>query len=58
MFGTSLEDDLTRRDFTVNALALRLPQLTLVDPSGGVEDLLVRTLRTPAAPEWGTQSCG
>lgn len=51
VFGTSLEDDLTRRDFTVNALALRLPQLTLVDPSGGVEDLLVRTLRTPAAPE-------
>ena len=51
MFGTSLEDDLVRRDFTVNALALRLPQLALVDPSGGVEDLLAKTLRTPAAPE-------
>ncbi|MFC9917207.1 CCA tRNA nucleotidyltransferase [Agromyces binzhouensis] len=51
VFGTSLEDDLVRRDFTVNALALRLPQRTLVDPSGGVEDLVARVLRTPAAPE-------
>ncbi|RXZ48263.1 CCA tRNA nucleotidyltransferase [Agromyces binzhouensis] len=51
VFGTSLEDDLVRRDFTVNALALRLPQRTLVDPSGGVEDLIARVLRTPAAPE-------
>ncbi|MFB6611177.1 CCA tRNA nucleotidyltransferase [Agromyces sp. NPDC056379] len=51
VFGTSLEDDLTRRDFTVNALALRLPKLELVDPSGGVEDLVARVLRTPAAPE-------
>jgi poly(A) polymerase len=51
VFGSSLEDDLIRRDFTVNALALRLPQLTLVDPSGGVEDLLAKTLRTPAPPE-------
>ena len=44
-------DRLARRDFTVNALALRLPQLALVDPSGGVEDLIAKTLRTPAAPE-------
>ncbi|GAA1058929.1 CCA tRNA nucleotidyltransferase [Agromyces bracchium] len=51
VFGTSLEDDLVRRDFTVNALALRLPQRTLVDPSGGVEDLIAQVLRTPAAPE-------
>jgi poly(A) polymerase len=51
VFGSRLEDDLTRRDFTVNALALRLPQLELVDPSGGVEDLIAKTLRTPAAPE-------
>ena len=49
VFGSSLEDDLARRDFTVNALALRLPQLALVDPSGGVEDLIAKTLRTPAA---------
>ncbi|BDZ64625.1 hypothetical protein GCM10025877_15630 [Agromyces mangrovi Wang et al. 2018] len=51
VFGDSLEDDLARRDFTVNALALRLPKLELVDPSGGVEDLLAKTLRTPAPPE-------
>ena len=51
VFGDSLEDDLARRDFTVNALALRLPELQLVDPSGGVEDLLAQTLRTPAPPE-------
>ncbi|MRX43769.1 CCA tRNA nucleotidyltransferase [Agromyces kandeliae] len=51
VFGTSLEDDLVRRDFTVNALALRLPERTLVDPSGGVEDLIARVLRTPSAPE-------
>ncbi|WP_281883642.1 CCA tRNA nucleotidyltransferase [Agromyces rhizosphaerae] len=51
VFGDSLEDDLARRDFTVNALALRLPKLELVDPSGGVEDLLAQTLRTPSAPE-------
>ncbi len=50
-FGSSLEDDLVRRDFTVNAMALRLPERVLVDPSGGVEDLLAKTLRTPAAPE-------
>ncbi|GAA4383569.1 CCA tRNA nucleotidyltransferase [Agromyces bauzanensis] len=51
VFGSTLDDDLTRRDFTVNALALRLPELTLVDPSGGVEDLIAGILRTPAAPE-------
>ncbi|MFE5670368.1 CCA tRNA nucleotidyltransferase [Agromyces sp. NPDC056523] len=50
-FGTSLVDDLERRDFTVNALALRLPRLELVDPSGGVEDLIARVLRTPSRPE-------
>ena len=51
VFGASLDDDLMRRDFTVNAMALRLPQLALVDPSGGIDDLLAKTLRTPAAPE-------
>ncbi len=50
-FGDSLEADLVRRDFTVNSMALRLPELVLVDPSGGVDDLLAQTLRTPAAPE-------
>jgi poly(A) polymerase len=50
-FGDELEGDLTRRDFTVNAMALRLPDQVLVDPSGGVEDLLARRIRTPGAPE-------
>ena len=49
-FGTSLDDDLGRRDFTINAMALRLPDRVLVDPSGGVEDLLARVLRTPGSP--------
>jgi poly(A) polymerase len=50
-FGDSLELDLTRRDFTVNAMALRLPAQVLVDPSGGMEDLLAKRITTPAAPE-------
>ncbi|RKR75841.1 CCA tRNA nucleotidyltransferase [Frondihabitans australicus] len=50
-FGDTLEGDLIRRDFTVNAMALRLPQRVLVDPSGGVEDLLAATLKTPGAAE-------
>jgi len=55
-FGDDLEADLVRRDFTINAMALRLPdaehpQPRLVDPTGGVDDLLARTLRTPSAPE-------
>ena len=50
-FGDSLEGDLLRRDFTVNAMALRLPEKVLVDPSGGLEDLLARRRRTPIEPE-------
>ncbi|MCH4250117.1 MAG: CCA tRNA nucleotidyltransferase [Microbacteriaceae bacterium] len=50
-FGDNLEDDLKRRDFTVNALALRLPDRVLVDPFGGVADLVAGVLRTPGAPE-------
>ncbi|WP_150460610.1 CCA tRNA nucleotidyltransferase [Nesterenkonia ebinurensis] len=50
-FGDSLEDDLLRRDFTVNAMALRLPSFELVDPHGGVRDLHAGLLRTPATPE-------
>lgn len=50
-FGNELADDLLRRDFTVNALALRVPERELVDPSGGVEDLLAGVLRTPSTPE-------
>ena len=50
-FGDSLEDDLRRRDFTVNAMAVMLPQLTLVDPHGGIDDLVARRLATPAPAE-------
>lgn len=46
-YGDSLVGDLTRRDFTVNAMALRLPDLKLVDPHGGFDDLRVGVLRTP-----------
>lgn len=50
-FGTNLEDDLIRRDFTVNAMALRLPSRTFVDPHSGLRDLLFTTLKTPSKPE-------
>src|SRR5699024_1627641 len=43
--------DLSRRDFTVNSMALRLPDLVFVDPFGGLEDLAAGLLRTPATPE-------
>ncbi|MFT4307369.1 MAG: CCA tRNA nucleotidyltransferase [Microbacterium sp.] len=49
-FGDTLEEDLVRRDFTVNAMALRVPGPALVDPNGGVEDLVRGVLRTPADP--------
>ncbi|MFT4147977.1 MAG: CCA tRNA nucleotidyltransferase [Micrococcaceae bacterium] len=50
-FGTKLEDDLFRRDFTVNALALRLPSGELVDVTGGQKDLENKILRTPIEAE-------
>ena len=50
-FGTSLVDDLARRDFTINAMAVRLPAGEFVDPFGGLEDLAGGLLRTPIEPE-------
>jgi poly(A) polymerase len=50
-FGHDIEADLSRRDFTVNAMALRLPDLVLIDPFDGVADLAARRLRTPLDPE-------
>lgn len=50
-FGSSLHDDLQRRDFTINAMALRLPGLELEDPFGGARDLHAGVLRTPSSPE-------
>ncbi|GGH44186.1 CCA tRNA nucleotidyltransferase [Microbacterium album] len=49
-FGDTLESDLVRRDFTVNAMALRVTDVRLVDPTGGVEDLVAGVLRTPIDP--------
>jgi len=50
-FGDSLDGDLGRRDFTVNAMAVRLPGREVEDPYGGVVDLAHRVLRTPGRPE-------
>lgn len=50
-FGTDLADDLIRRDFTINAMAVRLPQLEFVDLFGGISDLMKRVIRTPREPE-------
>ncbi|MFF4080674.1 CCA tRNA nucleotidyltransferase [Streptomyces sp. NPDC087218] len=50
-YGDSIEADLVRRDFTVNAMAVALPQKHFIDPHGGLEDLAERVLRTPGTPE-------
>jgi poly(A) polymerase len=50
-FADDVEADLARRDFTVNAMALEVPEPRLVDPFGGLADLADRRLRTPLAPE-------
>jgi len=51
VYGDTLTGDLGRRDFTVNAMALALPDRTFVDPYGGVVDLAHQLLRTPGRPE-------
>ncbi|MGV3759755.1 MAG: CCA tRNA nucleotidyltransferase [Actinomycetota bacterium] len=55
-FATDVEADLSRRDFTVNAMALRVTGAAdeapeLIDPFGGVADLAAGVLRTPLPPE-------
>ncbi|MEV5827217.1 CCA tRNA nucleotidyltransferase [Spirillospora sp. NPDC052242] len=50
-YGTSLHEDLRRRDFAVNAMAARLPGHEFVDPFGGLTDLQRKVLRTPGRPE-------
>ena len=53
-FSESIEEDLVRRDFTVNAMALRLSDgrdPELIDPHGGIGDIAARVLRTPLSPE-------
>ena len=50
-YGTSLVADLERRDFTINAMAARLPAFELVDPFGGLDALQEQVIRTPGRPE-------
>jgi poly(A) polymerase len=50
-YGDSIEGDLVRRDFTVNAMAVALPDKEFIDPHGGLRDLAERVLRTPGTPE-------
>ncbi|MEU8614431.1 CCA tRNA nucleotidyltransferase [Actinoplanes sp. NPDC048791] len=49
-YGDNLLDDLRRRDFTINAMAVSLPGHVFTDPYGGLEDLAAGLIRTPAAP--------
>ena len=51
VFSDEIETDLSRRDFTVNAMALRLPDLELIDPFGGIDDIAAKRLRTPSSPQ-------
>ncbi|MGH9125009.1 MAG: CCA tRNA nucleotidyltransferase [Acidimicrobiales bacterium] len=50
-FATAVEADLARRDFTVNAMALAIPELRLIDPFDGIGDLAAHRLRTPLSPD-------
>jgi len=50
-YSEDIETDLSRRDFTVNAIALSLKDLEPIDPFGGLADLANQTLRTPLDPE-------
>ncbi|MCQ4081797.1 CCA tRNA nucleotidyltransferase [Streptomyces sp. RB6PN25] len=50
-YGDTIEEDLVRRDFTVNAMAVSLPGIEFVDPYGGLEDLARGALKTPSTPE-------
>lgn len=49
-FASDIQTDLSRRDFTINAMAVRLPDKVAVDPFDGVKDLRARLIRTPLDP--------
>lgn len=51
VFGTELSEDLVRRDFTINAMALTLPAMEFVDLFEGIEDLAQRRIRTPGTAQ-------
>jgi poly(A) polymerase len=50
-YGDNLEGDLARRDFAMNAMAVRLPSHEFVDPYGGRADVANKVIRTPGSPE-------
>ena len=50
-YSTDIHEDLSRRDFTINAMAISLPEGTLIDPFNGQDDLAEGLLRTPLTPE-------
>ncbi|MGZ4710902.1 MAG: CCA tRNA nucleotidyltransferase [Acidimicrobiales bacterium] len=50
VYSDAIESDLSRRDFTINAMALALPEPELIDPFGGAADLAAKVLRTPLDP--------
>jgi poly(A) polymerase len=50
-YGTTLLDDLKRRDFAINAMAVSVPDHVFFDPYGGLADLAAGVLRTPGTPE-------
>ncbi|NQU36294.1 MAG: CCA tRNA nucleotidyltransferase [Actinobacteria bacterium] len=50
-FGDTLAEDLVRRDFTINAMAITLPTVQFVDLHNGVTDLAAGVIRTPGTPE-------
>ncbi len=50
-FAPDIRSDLSRRDFTVNAIAVKIPTGEVFDPTGGLQDLRLKILRTPSQPE-------
>ncbi len=50
-FSKTIEDDLARRDFTINSIAIELPSWQITDPFNGREHLTQGLLRTPLSPE-------
>jgi poly(A) polymerase len=50
-FSKDIAEDLSRRDFTINAIAVKLPELEAVDPHGGLADLAAGRLDTPLDPQ-------
>lgn len=51
LYGDNITDDLVRRDFTINAMAVNVATREFVDPHGGLDDLTAETIRTPSTPE-------